>query len=976
MAESWPDWRIGADNAAELARYVDTSYTRVWVPANVRGPWYGPAAGEERARRLYNELRDHRIGYAHEPWNPRRHRPGEEFLYQRIRSPEETLQGPATCLDLVLVYAGMALYGGIRAFIGLQTAVRSPDGEDEGAQHALIVLDVREQLSDVAVDAGQDAPPFATGRPGDSGVWDLPGDVALADLAAAEGWLVVDVARAARHGGRPAADFSEAVGRQAAGELATRNGNHRWALVDVDAVLGSGSELYRPPTGLAIPPIHSYLPAVPAFHEYGTRQPLLDRLLTRVDAAEPGEPSVVVLAGPQGYGKSMLAHRLAVAADHGCGWFLNASSVKSLTASLAMAERQEKELRDGRDGSGASGEKPDAGEDRALASAALDRLRHAERPWVVVLDNCDIDPGTSGLAELIPVPHHAGQTTIITTTDEGWQAHALTRGWAFEQLSALDAKDLGRLELPPGLDRAVAGRPLIAQALAALQDGGAALPEQTGLSGPELVWTLVRDTASAQAVAVARTLAWCPPEPANAASLLAATAPAAGSQAADFPEAAQVLDRLRFVTLSFPVTGTALLLHRLFAAAVREQTWRDEPGTAADVIGRLLTREQGQEIFLSAAEETALARLEPSRTGRDQGEVTRAEEHLADEARRGLLWHGLGRVRERRGPVKESGPHFENAIKLLSRDSHRAEVAESMIGLARIVYQSQQSGRDDLLGARRTAEEARELLAPLTDRDATQLGEQANALAWLITQKLTRYEPDLGKRAAALAEVRENLWRSYEKRRRILRPDHAAASGSDPEGDDGLGSERAFFNLAGVNIQLAKTHYRIMSQSGLAAREKETAMAAVTASLAEAARVYGVVRGLREQRYAGRAHPHLASCIHGQALIAYFRAGLLGERGQYPAAFDFASTALEQRQKVAGGLAGPGTFRVLVDNDVTKSVEFMFKLSFAALAARSENAAGCAAAVERILAEVPGEFDGDLPVVTAATDRQTRSQQE
>ena len=127
--------------------------------------------------------------------------------------------------------------------------------------------------------------------------------------------------------------------------------------------------------------------------------------------------------------------------------------------------------------------------------------------------------------------------------------------------------------------------------------------------------------------------------------------------------------------------------------------------------------------------------------------------------------------------------------------------------------------------------------------------------------------------------------------------------------------------------------------------------------------MYEVVRVLREQRYAGRAHPHLASCIHGQALVAYFRATLLGDVGQYPAAFGFAGTALEQRRKVAGGLAGPEAAGVLQDNDVNKSVEFMFKLSYTAMAARANDPGRCAAAVRRMLAEVPDEFDGPLPTV-------------
>lgn len=144
---------------------------------------------------------------------------------------------------------------------------------------------------------------------------------------------------------------------------------------------------------------------------------------------------------------------------------------------------------------------------------------------------------------------------------------------------------------------------------------------------------------------------------------------------------------------------------------------------------------------------------------------------------------------------------------------------------------------------------------------------------------------------------------------------------------------------------------------------RDAALAEVAEDLDQAARVYEVVRELRERRYAGRAHPHLAACVQGQALVAYFRATLLGDVGQFPAAFGFAATALEQRRKVAGGLAG-SEVRVLRDNDVNKSIEFMFKLSYTAMVARADDAGRCAATVRRLLAEVPGEFDGPLPMVT------------
>jgi hypothetical protein len=268
----------------------------------------------------------------------------------------------------------------------------------------------------------------------------------------------------------------------------------------------------------------------------------------------------------------MLAHRLARAADDGCGWFLNATDAKVLTTSLAQAERQEKTERGELIGSAAaaSGEKPDPGDDQALASAALTRLREAERPWVVVLDNCDSDPGTPGLAELVPQPHQPGQFVIITTKHSGWLEHARQQGWQPRELPWLAEGDLDELSLPRGLDKAVGGRPLIAQALAALhRDVG--LPESTSDDGPGLVWDLLSaaQRTAPEVIALARLLAWCPPEPTDAPRLIAASGLDAASRATS------TLEALRFVIPSGPATvdgSHAIQMHRLFAAAVRTST--------------------------------------------------------------------------------------------------------------------------------------------------------------------------------------------------------------------------------------------------------------------------------------------------------------------------------------------------------------------------------------------------------------------
>lgn len=985
MAGVWPDWLISKENAAELARYVNDSRARSWVPSDCIGRWEGIGEGRARAKSLYGALLDRRIVYANEPWNPARSGVHGELAYQRVRSPDETMQGPATCLDLAVVFAGMAMAADMRPLVGLRSGPRP---------HALVVLDIRSSLSAVAQAGSGGVPSGFTQRSDTPGLWDRgPAEMVDGGASLRDGrWVIMDVSQAARRFWQEeGASFDDATEQGAS--LARWRGQ-TWTLVDVGRVQEHLSP-YDPPTGRSVPAIHGYLPALPAFTAYPSRKKLLDglrdlvgtrRFVTadRDSSVEDRQPApVIVLQGPSGFGKSMLAHRLAIAADHGCGWFLNATDDKVLTRSLAQAERQEKGLRDAGSGAGRSGEKPDQGEDRALAASALDRLRDADRPWVVVLDNCDADPATApGLQALLPMPRRsAGQVLIITTRHPNWAPFAHERGWQQIELPALGAEDLSSLGLPPGLGDAVDGRPLIAQALAALGSVGEAdLPERADLDGPALVWDLVRasQAGSPDAIGLARLLAWCPPEPMNVAALELAAGIQRGSRSGE------MLTRLRFVTGFMseaspvnsdagpgePETGDAIQMHRLFAAAVRGQVRRDDPAAAAEVVDRLVTSEAGRWLFIDAADDTALDRLERGAEEEKPGEVETASMLLADRSRPGLLWYGLGHVRERRGPVSMSGPHFAQAVQDLDRDKYPFEVAESLIGQARVVFQNSQATTEQLAEARATAEEGRRLLAPLAtadDTEARQLREQGNALSWLIAQNIAWRTLDPRAREAELARVRENLWLSYEQRLRIARglPDGAKVSRDEPPlPRDGLGAERAYYNLGGVNILLARTHHELADVHRIATQapgpDHQPGILPEAQDLRQAEMVYEAVRALREQRYRGRAHPHLASCLHGQAVVAYYRAALLGETAQLGDAFGFAAAAMEQRRKVAVGLAGHER-AILRDTDMRKSVDFMMKVAISATFARFDSAAQGEEAAAAVFDETKAEWLGRPP---------------
>jgi hypothetical protein len=317
--------------------------------------------------------------------------------------------------------------------------------------------------------------------------------------------------------------------------------------------------------------------------------------------------------------------------------------------------------------------------------------------------------------------------------------------------------------------------------------------------------------------------------------------------------------------------------------------------------------------------------------------------------------------------VSASDAHFEKALRHLDHAIHPFEVAESLIGRARVIYQDGQSSNDQLAEARALAAQGRELLAPLPGYEARQLREQGNALSWLIARKMAGREREPRKREGKLAEVREQLWHSYEERLRLVRDlaSRPIVRGAPPEPGDGLGAERAYFNLAGSYIGLAKVHFELAvgaerSDGPSASEQYKQRIVQVDADLAQALAVYQAVRRLREGYYRSQPHPHLAACVHGEAVVAYYRAVLLSQYGELPLSLSLAAEAMRQRQIVASGLVGPGNPAVLRDVDVRKSEEFMLKVTIAMLAAASPRPAVGADHVMRIAGEAMRESLGRM----------------
>lgn len=423
----------------------------------------------------------------------------------------------------------------------------------------------------------------------------------------------------------------------------------------------------------------------------------------------------------------MLAHQVAQAADNGHGWFLNASDERTLIASLAAAERQERNQ--------IASDEQDAVEQRQLAGAALDRLRNAKLPWVVVIDNCDLAPDQAP-SDFFPVPVLPGQLLIITTQHADWEARAQemtekVEPWGlFRSVPSVSKEELNFLRVPEHLYPFVDGRPLIAEAVLAASD--TEIPCQLsgvpGDPGAALVWSWFRQRYPS-AVPLARSLAWAPSEPVRPAAVR--------SKDDDAAEAADQLIAARLVDGAGSGATQTVQMHRLFAEVIRETTWH-ELDEAFDAVSALLLTQDGRFLLSTTPDQSAIKRLEAEAVPRLERETPAAG---------GRLWFGIGHVCERRGPVRDSGPLFKRALDDLDRNTYPDEAAEALIGLARVINQNPDSTPADLEAAKADINAAQELLTGRDSLDARQQWEQGNALHWVIEGKLASALPEQDRRS-------------------------------------------------------------------------------------------------------------------------------------------------------------------------------------------------------------------------------------
>jgi hypothetical protein len=824
----------------------------------IEGAGHGSREAATRAitSRLYEALRARKYPYA----APLRYRDRR----QRIRDPLAIHRDSGTCLDLALLFAAMCKAAGLRPFVVL---LEEHDHDDD--DHALVLIDL---ASAPPVITGAEAPVFPEREAENAyDVWGVRRLVPGADPVrlTADG-IAVDVVAACE-------------GKSMSFELACQQGEAaitdraygRVHFVDVVTIQSEDGEA-APPTGPNRPAIYPSLPPMPPFFSYPSR--------SQVEETLRKERGTVVLYGASGTGKSMLANQVAATVDHGCGWFLDASSQQSLTVALAAAEARAK---------GRPAESIDGPELKLLAAAALGRLARAETPWAVVLDNAN--DGPDGLTSLPEPAAHLGQLLIITTTSPAWCEHDRK----FEPLDPLEPAEIRNSLDPDAPVDVLAGRPLLVDASRRFRQatgrwwwtGTEADAGATAEIAPAAFWTSVRNARgiTSLAVTIAQAICWLPPV------RLQVTALDGIAADRDTRGAVDLLRQLGLVDLE----AGQVTMHRLFREAVRQDALiHSRPGQLT-VIHRLLMDEDVRRVMEFAPD---------SPTARQMGDLLAT---CPDTAMAVSGLHALGKIYERHETAQASADWYARILDLAGwapgqdpADEIRLSIVDSLRGKAR--GRMRLPPRADINQRRQYLDEAigwtEEAERLCRDREGIALAaSQAEAMRGLLLRQRARAEPAGSQaRLALLHQAEHALRNSYASRVRLFeRP------ADSPEVD------RSQYNLAGLEILLAQTD----------------AIQAAKRHLDEAEWHYSGILDTRRRRYRTDELEEVVCCINGQALVAYYRATLLdGTRNEKTAWLRLATERAAEAAAIRQRLAGPHD-----DANTSKSLALLAKVAMARL---------------------------------------------